>query len=637
MKSDQKRLSKDENEEEEDENNSQENDSNDLNQEVNQTAQANQKQQPSGIAAAGFKQFVKKSISIKIKTNEASSSGAADAPEKDEKSERDKANNLLVQKHHISKINKSKNFNLIGSSSNPTTNQIKDEQDFANEFDQQKQQPQPNLSEAEKLRAQYNQYSKTQQQLNPKYNQQQYPHQHSSLLPTPIIHAPHSYMNQQQNQVSGYLATPPPSFGIPPPSFAIPPPNINPRFHLQQPPPVIHSGHSINGPPPSHLHQMTPNQMQHHQQHPINNQNYQMMQNNSISYNPYQYQQHQQQQHQQQGLMHHQLPHNTQQQQQLQLNNKPKHPYIHEDDFEDENINVNDDAAYDLDDYYNDHNVLCEDLVDPNKNKSNNTVDYDYNYDLELDNLNDLIGSSKKEPSRHRKHNRHGRRSHDHISDEDLSDDDSESILSELKSKSKRRKQSSKSKSKQKRSKRKHLDSDEEDEEDEEEDVNGPNIDALKEMLINVLQSQIDDTENDIDEEIKLTLSGLLSQVQEDTGSLTYEDLSNIHLTVKKLLTGETSDQTEDDQKLKRKKKRSKQRSHSKDFDSDLDDDEDKLKNKAPYKKKRRFQDDKKRDKSNRDTLYSNAEVEAGEIDDVYDDKFVVEDEFQDLLMNKRR
>ncbi len=158
--------------------NSQENDEN-QSESTTSTSQSAQQQQ-SGIAAAGFKKFVKKSISIKIKTNEtnSNSTGGEVLNEKDEKTEKDKANSLLVQKHHISKINKAK---FTSTTTTNTNNQNKLNDDLTNESNLNMI-PQQAMSEAEKLRAQYNQYNRTQQQ-----QQQQH-----LISKQPASYSPHS-------------------------------------------------------------------------------------------------------------------------------------------------------------------------------------------------------------------------------------------------------------------------------------------------------------------------------------------------------------------------------------------------------------------------------------------------------------
>jgi hypothetical protein len=183
------------------------------------------------------------------------------------------------------------------------------------------------------------------------------------------------------------------------------------------------------------------------------------------------------------------------------------------------------------------------------------------------------------------------------------------------------------------------LNSDDDEEDEEEVEQEEPNIEALKEILINVISAQIEDTE--LDEEIKISLNFLLSQVQEDNGSLSYDDLSNIHLKIKELLTGgETSDQNEDEIKSKRKKsKRSKQRSSSN--ESNLIDQQQEIALKS-NKKKRKYQIEEstnskksskdRNNKSSKSGRLSLSEVEAGEIEDVYDDQYGV-DQLQDLLM----
>ena len=90
---------------------------------------------PTGIAAAGFKKFEKKSISIKIKTNE----GVAGEPT--DKADSEKANLALIQKKHISKRPKQVELAKKPEEENEPTPAEKA------------------LTDSEKLRAQFDQYN----------------------------------------------------------------------------------------------------------------------------------------------------------------------------------------------------------------------------------------------------------------------------------------------------------------------------------------------------------------------------------------------------------------------------------------------------------------------------------------------
>lgn len=134
-------------------------------------------------------------------------------------------------------------------------------------------------------------------------------------------------------------------------------------------------------------------------------------------------------------------------------------------------------------------------------------------------------------------------------------------------------------------------------------------------MLKNVLEMHINNLE---DLDLKANLEGLLDQIVNDDGSLTYEDCLNIHTTVKSLFEQVGADEgelEESDLEMDRKKKKKSKdegkaaKRRSKSSTDDL----------KPSKKKRKYQDE--------------GEVEAGEIDDMYDDD---QGQFQDLMTKKK-
>ena len=68
-------------------------------------------------------------------------------------------------------------------------------------------------------------------------------------------------------------------------------------------------------------------------------------------------------------------------------------------------------------------------------------------------------------------------------------------------------------------------------------------------MLISIFTIQIENDDNvqeggGQDEELKSTLQSLLTQITEDDGSLTFDELSQLHATIKSL----TEDTTEEDE-----------------------------------------------------------------------------------------
>ena len=147
----------------------------------------------------------------------------------------------------------------------------------------------------------------------------------------------------------------------------------------------------------------------------------------------------------------------------------------------------------------------------------------------------------------------------------------------------------------------------------------------------------------DNDEELLGTLKSLLAQITDDDGSLTFDDLSQIHVTIKTLLDGDVSvssaaDLSESDSEDERRKRR--KRTESKASKDDLKTSKKKRKYSSDYKRssrggKKRKSPGEYEESSGKNAIESNlTEVEAGEIDDVYDDDFIVEKEFEDLLMN---
>lgn len=179
-------------------------------------------------------------------------------------------------------------------------------------------------------------------------------------------------------------------------------------------------------------------------------------------------------------------------------------------------------------------------------------------------------------------------------------DEDLDSIINE--SRSKRRDKDSKrhrSKKSSKKHKRKKYESESESE----------NLDSIKEMLKNVLESHMDQLDES-DDDLRMTLAGLLDQIANDDGSLTYEDCVNIHESVKALF-GDREEGEETDDELRRKKKK-----------------------KSSAKRRNKSSEDLKPSKKKRKENGKRAESEEGEIDDVYDDdeQFIVEKEYQDLL-----
>ena len=161
----------------------------------------------------------------------------------------------------------------------------------------------------------------------------------------------------------------------------------------------------------------------------------------------------------------------------------------------------------------------------------------------------------------------------------------------------------------------------------------------------NVLSIHVENNE-DFDEEMRGTLNSLLQQIIEDDGSLTFEDLSHIHETVKSLLDvgGEENVEVEEEDEEEERKRRKRKKMHrngkgTANLDSSGGLEDSRSKKEAlrydddlkPSKKKRRYETERRSKKDD------GLEIESGEIDDVYDNEFIVQKEFQDLLVNKKR
>ncbi len=447
--------------------------------------------------------------------------------------------------------------------------------------------------DSEKLRAQYNQHvlQNTPANINLMH---QLPPRH---LPPP---------NAQQPGLLGY------NMAIPPPSFAYPPPNMLAQQMQQQRPP-----NALLFPPPTHQHIPT-HLHPHAHPHPHQIQqlpHHQMQQMHQAPYQPNNFMNVNQNFHHPPPLIS-SLPNPVR-----GFNSNENRSNPHEVD-----LNVNDDAAYDLDE--------SENLSD-----LDNQYDYDDNYDIELDlnNFNEMVNSKKKKTSSSK---RYGRRSDEHLNGSNESDHDDEEHELAGRKKSRREKSSRQSKSKSRHSKKQS--------QEEEELLN------IKEMLKNVLEMRINDmeSEKEFDSDLKSTLENLLNQVVDDDGSLTFEDYSNIHETVMRLIESDQdqlegdSDSKDNEYELENEKKRKRAENsgrnehrtnelslkHGKGADDDL----------KTSRKKRKYQNndiygEKKSRRKNYhldvdEQIRSNAEVEAGEIDDVYDDQFIVEQEFNDLV-----
>lgn len=269
---------------------------------------------------------------------------------------------------------------------------------------------------------------------------------------------------------------------------------------------------------------------------------------------------------------------------------KPNNP-IDEDDID--RVNINDDAAYDMDEDDDEAQYINNSGNEPKKHHQK--YDYDYNYDLELDNITDIITERQQTSTRRHENNRSSSNSRS----------------------KKHHHKSSASTSRSKKSSRNKYD----DDDDENELV------SIKSMLKGVLEMHISNLD-DNDEELRATLENLLDQVTDDNDSLTYEDCVNIHKTVKGLFEDQDEGEESENEDVRRRRRKH----HGGLSDDNMADDRSRKSKKKKSKSRRRNDDEADRHRLN-------AEVEAGEIDDVYDDgdELVVEKEFKDLLLKNNR
>lgn len=580
-----------------------------------ESAQGQSNASQSGIEAAGFKKFIKKSISIKIKGND--QINRLDQAEKTIKDQ-----NMLVKSKHISKIRQPSKANLDnvqnggGNSTNASSEMINELADSETNslkptnqqsqqqlkttpqtHYQQQQQQQQQESPMDKLRAQYNQHML--QNPNPNVNMNMMQHHPHNVMP-----AQRQLLPQPQSTIMGYNMSVPP-----PPTFAYPPPTLLAQ-QMSRPP------NALLYPPPMHP------QMQHigmHQQ-PYPPQNTYLPNQPNMQQNAY--------------IFHH---HMATKNDNFNMNSKAN------DDEDVEGFNVNDDAAYDLDEDGN------ENLSDLDKSDQ---LNYDYNYDIDVDlnNYSDIISSKKNSKSSGKKHKHSSSRLKSQHDDSDEARDDNddfeEQIFSSKRNRSKKAKSKGRNRSKNKSSANQS---------DQDDELGNQDLVGMKEMLKNILKMRIGFMENeqdeDFDEELKGTLESLLNQIVVDDGSLTLEDIENIQKTVLLLVEPDHARESDDNKydsskelKSGKKRRRAENNKNSENLTNQIRQSDD-----FNHKKKRKYQNNdtysEKGSSKNKNSNYSsdiieemsqNAEVEAGEIDDVYDDVDVVEREFNDLLYNKK-
>jgi hypothetical protein len=541
------------------------------------------------IAAAGFikKGFIKKGISIKIKgTNDQIPNEPGEREDLKQKTQKKLANETALQQQQAT--NSKQNKNELAS----------------NEADKNKMSLQAQLQDDK-----YNTF----------LNNPSAQHQHAMHMqkdPRSQMYPSAYPMNQQpmpgaaqinlQNQSNPYIPNPPSS-------FAYPPPPLDARMMSQMP---KQENMNFSYPPHHHHNMHHPHNPQLPPHHVMPNANYPPYINNNIPQHSYGYE---------------------------SIKSNPDYPVdktgkgyypnnnnnTEEDDYA-AGFNINDDDAYDLDDN--------PDLSDFETSNKRHDADYDIDYDFELDNIDDIISTNKSNKKTKKSTNKNNQESSS--------------------SKSKVEKKAHKKKSK--KHDRKNINGD--DDEDTEE-----GLASIKSSLRNFIETHLNNLDQDNDEVIVNTLRILLDQINEDDGSLALEDLYGIHEQIKNMLEKDEDENSmvnsdDDDEEYKSKKKR--KRSNPKD-DQRMDkldkeklsldgskNNDDELKS---SKKKRRHTannsnelsdsshhgTDKKKKKNKSDYIniddkfsHTNqmAEVEAGEIDDVYDDELIVEKEFEELL-----
>jgi hypothetical protein len=553
----------------------------------------------SEMAAAGFKKMGKKSISIKIKTGD-QTNASLDGTTTGE-SKKNTISPPINQKQSL--INKVKR----------KLDAKKPDEDKSANVDNQME-PERHISDGEKLQNQFSQYNKSLQQHQ--HNQQ------ASKHVNPVGHpSSHGHLGEMISHPPGVLSVGPftrppyypyPQSVVPPPidPRIMPPPMIRPNemmFNHQMPPPHQIPAEVIGPRGPS----MLPNQYSTATHSQLANMNYPLMPNTYPHISPA-------------------FPHHHPDQHSNAFINSFLAQQHKTEEEEMHNFNVDDDTAYDLDDNeeasQEDHTAL-ESLSNartrPKENMSKE-IDYDYNYDFEMENIDEILSPQKeykssKKSKKSKKYSKHSAEADNYYDKYDqkgyLSDEN-------------RRMKAEKG---------------------EKQD-----LDYIKQMLKSLLEMHITEIQNDpsYDFDIKLTLDNLLAQVVDDDGSLTYEDCENIHQIITELFDQEDDDlQQEQPQSKKsyeetdssnsdmeeryiREKKRKRDSSSKKISKSDMS-------RKSKKKKEEKRKNSKRPNDSNQKNTGDEhkkrkilTEVEAGEIDDDFEDDLHVEQEFNDLLHN---
>jgi len=554
----------------------------------------------SEMAAAGFKKMGKRSISIKIKTGDQPNTSLDGTTE----GKKNTISPPLNQKQSL--INKVKR----------KLDAKKPDEDKPANVDNPLE-PERHISDGEKLQNQFNQYNKSLQQQNQEVNKQMPPighpgaHGHMGEMMPP--HAPGVLPMGPFTRAPYY---PYPQSLVPPPidPRIMPPPMIRPNemmFNHQMPPPHQIPGEVMGprGPP------MLPNQ---YSNSPLANMNYPLMPNAYPHISP--------------GFPHpHHPHHHPDQQSNAYINNFLAQQHKNEEE-EMHSFNVEDDTAYDLDDNeetsQDDQSAMERSLANSRTRSKENVskeIDYDYNYDFEMENLDEILTPQKEHKSKKsKKSKKHSK--HSPEADNYYDKYEQKGYLSEEHRRSMER------------------------------EDKGEDLDYIKQMLKSLLEMHITEIQNDpnYDFDIKLTLDNLLAQVVDDDGSLTYEDCENIHQIITELFDQEddvqqqqqphsrksyadTDDSSSDSEERYLKEKKRKRDSSSKSSKISKSDMSRKSKKKRDEKRK----SNKKSNDSNEMNVGDEhkkqkilTEVEAGEIDDDFEDDLHVEQEFNDLLHN---
>jgi hypothetical protein len=346
-----------------------------------------------GIAAAGFKKFIKKSISIKIKANE-----QMNKIDTDDKS---KEINSILKSKHINKIRQPSKINLDDVKRKDNDNETKSQYPSSDSETslkaiQQNKNNQNEETNSEKLRTEYNKAilisSNNNNMVMINQNHQKITVPYSS--PIPIMNL---------------------NLSVPPPTFNYPPSVTSQQISRS-------ANNSLLYPPPSHLSQLQ--NLSHVLNTSYASNNYLLVNQSIQNYHS----------------VHANIPNlgsqiisrNLNQ----NMNNINNNKNIIDEDVEEFNLYVNDDAAYDFDE---------------NENMSDLTNEFDESYNFEQ--LNDLNEKNYKKRSKNKKSSKCDINELDELN-ELIHDNDNEDVIKNKKERSRKSRKSNKHK---KNEKEKHI------------------------------------------------------------------------------------------------------------------------------------------------------------------------------------